>query len=90
MSWLPPDGAVQYLTLVYVGRLISDCTVEKIWEGTTNVLALDVVRVILKSRGRAVEEFIKVHLSHHHLNPLLILSHSVGTLRHLYRLRAQC
>ncbi|KAL8276877.1 hypothetical protein RQP46_010705 [Phenoliferia psychrophenolica] len=41
------------------GRLIADGTVEKIWEGTTNILALDVIRVILKSKGVAIEQFIK-------------------------------
>lgn len=34
--------------------LIADANVERIWEGTTNTLALDVVRVIIKSRGEAI------------------------------------
>ena len=43
-----------------IGRLIQDANVERIWEGTTNVLALDVLRVIIKSQGTAVSSFVEV------------------------------
>ncbi|KAL8276964.1 hypothetical protein RQP46_010599 [Phenoliferia psychrophenolica] len=53
-------GGQGYMEENEISRLIADCSVEKIWEGTTNVLALDVVRVILKSKGVAIEQFIKL------------------------------
>lgn len=43
-----------------IGRLIQDSMVENIWEGTTQTLALDVVRVLEKSKGTAAQAFIGV------------------------------
>lgn len=42
-----------------IGRLIQDSAVENIWEGTTQTLALDVVRVLEKSKGMAAKAFIE-------------------------------
>ncbi|GAA5888670.1 hypothetical protein JCM6882_009043 [Rhodosporidiobolus microsporus] len=50
-------GGQGYMTENQFGRLIADANVERIWEGTTSVLALDVVRVITQSRGAAIEAF---------------------------------
>ncbi|GAA5929892.1 hypothetical protein JCM1841_001252 [Sporobolomyces salmonicolor] len=50
-------GGQGYMLENEFGRLIADANVERIWEGTTSVLALDVVRVILQSKGAAVEHF---------------------------------
>ena len=43
---------------VGIGRLIRDASVERIWEGTQNVLALDTIRVITKSNGLALQHLI--------------------------------
>lgn len=56
-------GGQGYMEENEIGRLIRDSTVERIWEGTTNVLGLDVVRVILKSKGAAIDAFVEVRLS---------------------------
>ncbi|GAA5832373.1 hypothetical protein JCM11251_006426 [Rhodosporidiobolus azoricus] len=50
-------GGQGYMTENQFGRLIGDASVERIWEGTTSVLALDVVRVIRSSKGIAMESF---------------------------------
>lgn len=43
-----------------IGRLIQDSMVENIWEGTTQTLALDVVRVLERSKGMAAQAFTEV------------------------------
>ncbi|KAM0752883.1 acyl-CoA dehydrogenase/oxidase C-terminal [Meredithblackwellia eburnea MCA 4105] len=50
-------GGQGYMVENELGRLLQDTAVEKIWEGTTNVLALDVIRVITKSNGEALKHF---------------------------------
>lgn len=45
-----------------IPRLLADASVETIWEGTTNTLALDVVRVLVKTRGAAVKALIDVSI----------------------------
>ncbi|GAA6010646.1 hypothetical protein JCM11491_003008 [Sporobolomyces phaffii] len=50
-------GGQGYMVENEFGRLIADANVERIWEGTTSVLSLDVVRVISQSKGAAVEAF---------------------------------
>ncbi|GAA5850068.1 hypothetical protein JCM9279_004900 [Rhodotorula babjevae] len=52
-------GGQGYMTENQFARLIADANVERIWEGTTNVLALDVVRVVTQSKGAAVEHFVR-------------------------------
>ena len=42
-----------------IARLIRDALVEKVWEGTINVCALDLVRAASKD-PRAVEHYISV------------------------------
>lgn len=46
-------GGLGYMDETGIGRLMQDTTVERIWEGTQNVLALDVVRVVTQSKGQA-------------------------------------
>lgn len=55
-------GGQGYMVENELGTLIASANVERIWEGTTNTLALDVVRVISGSNGKAVEAFIRVSL----------------------------
>ncbi|GAA5866400.1 hypothetical protein JCM8547_000766 [Rhodosporidiobolus lusitaniae] len=50
-------GGQGYMVENQFPRLIADANVERIWEGTTSVLALDVVRVIVQSKGAAIEHF---------------------------------
>ncbi|GAA5914986.1 hypothetical protein JCM8208_005023 [Rhodotorula glutinis] len=52
-------GGQGYMTENQFGRLIADANVERIWEGTTNVLALDVVRVVVQTKGAAIEHFVR-------------------------------
>ncbi|KAJ6482634.1 acyl-CoA dehydrogenase/oxidase [Mycena sanguinolenta] len=47
-------GGQGYMEETGMGRIISDAMVEKIWEGTVEVLAHDLIR---GSRGQGVEEF---------------------------------
>ncbi|KAG9125609.1 hypothetical protein FRC07_006876, partial [Ceratobasidium sp. 392] len=47
-------GGLGYMEETGIGRLIRDSLVEKIWEGTTNVLALDMTRVAQEHSGTSV------------------------------------
>ncbi|CAE6522347.1 unnamed protein product [Rhizoctonia solani] len=47
-------GGLGYMEETGIGRLIRDSLVEKIWEGTINVLALDMLRA---ARGGAIKVF---------------------------------
>lgn len=40
-----------------VAEMLRDLTVERIWEGTAEVLSMDVVRVMVKSEGKALRIF---------------------------------
>lgn len=53
-------GGLGYMEEVGIGRLIRDSLVERIWEGTVNVLALDLVRATRKPR--VVESYMTVRL----------------------------
>lgn len=50
-------GGLGYMEETGIGRLIRDSLVEKIWEGTTNVLALDMVRAAREDSGAPVRAF---------------------------------
>ncbi|KAF7377376.1 Acyl-CoA dehydrogenase NM domain-like protein [Mycena sanguinolenta] len=50
-------GGQGYMEETGMGRIICDAMVEKIWEGTVDVLAHDLIR---GSRGQGVEEFCQV------------------------------
>ncbi|GAA6003787.1 hypothetical protein JCM10207_003599 [Rhodosporidiobolus poonsookiae] len=51
-------GGQGYMRETQFARLIADANVERIWEGTTSVLALDVIRVITQSKGLAIESLL--------------------------------
>lgn len=51
-------GGLGYMEEVGIGRLIRDSLVERIWEGTINVLALDLVRAT--KNHTAVENYMTV------------------------------
>ncbi|KAF8598094.1 acyl-CoA dehydrogenase domain-containing protein [Ceratobasidium sp. AG-I] len=50
-------GGLGYMEETGIGRLIRDSLVEKIWEGTTNVLALDMLRAAREDSGAPVTAF---------------------------------
>ncbi|GAA5986119.1 hypothetical protein JCM5350_004440 [Sporobolomyces pararoseus] len=52
-------GGQGYMVENQFARLIADANVERIWEGTTSVLSLDVVRVISQSKGAAIQAFVE-------------------------------
>ncbi|ELU38731.1 acyl-CoA dehydrogenase domain-containing protein [Rhizoctonia solani AG-1 IA] len=54
-------GGLGYMEETGIGRLIRDSLVEKIWEGTVNVLALDMLRAM--RGGDAIKAFCEVCLS---------------------------
>ncbi|BGP09477.1 hypothetical protein JCM10049v2_005348 [Rhodotorula toruloides] len=51
-------GGQGYMVENQFARLIADANVERIWEGTTSILALDVVRVAAQTKGGAIKEFV--------------------------------
>lgn len=56
-------GGQGYMTENQLGEMLADGCVEKVWEGTTNTLALDVVRVVIKSKGAAIQALVEVRLA---------------------------
>lgn len=58
-------GGQGYMEENLVGMVMRDAAVERIWEGTQNVLALDVVRAVSRSKGGVLESFDAVRLSSH-------------------------
>ncbi|KAI8808481.1 hypothetical protein BJ742DRAFT_808737 [Cladochytrium replicatum] len=54
-------GGQGYMEEIGIGRILRDVLVNMIWEGTTNVMALDVMRVINhESKGKALSSLDKV------------------------------
>ncbi|GAC96693.1 acyl-CoA dehydrogenase [Pseudozyma hubeiensis SY62] len=52
-------GGQGYMEEVGMAEMLRDCTVERIWEGTPAILSLDVLRVLVQSRGQALIEFFQ-------------------------------
>ncbi|ETW82236.1 hypothetical protein HETIRDRAFT_317913 [Heterobasidion irregulare TC 32-1] len=50
-------GGLGYMEEVGIGRLIKDSLVERIWEGTVNILALDLVRAT--KDAKTIESYMK-------------------------------
>ncbi|XP_041377829.1 acyl-CoA dehydrogenase family member 11-like [Gigantopelta aegis] len=50
-------GGQGYIEDTDLPKLLRDCQVLTIWEGTTNILSLDVLRAIAKSKGKALQSF---------------------------------
>jgi hypothetical protein len=56
-------------------RLIRDSLVEQIWEGTMNILAIDLMRAVREEND--IQNFVKVNISANlHDNYLSDLTHS--------------
>lgn len=53
-------GGQGYMEDVGVARQLRDAQVNTIWEGTTNVLALDVLRVLRETKVRVLDVFKEV------------------------------
>ncbi|KAF9428764.1 hypothetical protein BGZ94_001131 [Podila epigama] len=52
-------GGQGYMEETGLGRAMRDVLVNTIWEGTTNVLSLDVLRVMAETGGDALDLFVK-------------------------------
>ncbi|KAG0262481.1 hypothetical protein DFQ27_002310 [Actinomortierella ambigua] len=50
-------GGQGYMEENQIGRMMRDVLVNTIWEGTTNVLSLDVLRVMAETGGLALQQF---------------------------------
>jgi hypothetical protein len=59
LTLLEAFGGQGYMEEVGMAELLRDLTVERIWEGTPAVLSLDVLRVLVQSRGKALDEFFQ-------------------------------
>ncbi|KAJ2962335.1 hypothetical protein NQZ79_g2463 [Umbelopsis isabellina] len=55
-------GGQGYMEDVGIARAVRDAQVNTIWEGTTNVLGLDVLRVLKETKGQALMHFKEVIL----------------------------
>jgi alkylation response protein AidB-like acyl-CoA dehydrogenase len=53
-------GGQGYMEDVGIARAVRDAQVNCIWEGTTNVLGLDVLRVLSETKGEALFHFQSV------------------------------
>jgi alkylation response protein AidB-like acyl-CoA dehydrogenase len=53
-------GGQGYMEETGLGRAMRDVLVNTIWEGTSNVLSLDVLRVMAETGGEALEQYTKV------------------------------
>lgn len=53
-------GGQGYIEDTFLPRALRDAQVLSIWEGTTNVLSLDVLRVLMKTNGEALQCFASV------------------------------
>lgn len=53
-------GGQGYMEETGIGRAMRDVLVNTIWEGTTNVLSLDLLRVMAETRGTALEIYSNV------------------------------
>ena len=57
-------GGQGYMEEVGMGEMLRDLSVERIWEGTPAILALDVLRVVVQTGGQALTEFFEVSPAH--------------------------
>ncbi|KAL0093714.1 hypothetical protein F4703DRAFT_1830866 [Phycomyces blakesleeanus] len=56
-------GGQGYMEEIGIGRQLRDAQVNTIWEGTTNVMAMDVLRVLKETKGRILNIFASTILS---------------------------
>ncbi|PWZ02915.1 hypothetical protein BCV70DRAFT_8267 [Testicularia cyperi] len=59
LTLLESFGGQGYMEEVGMGEMLRDLTVERIWEGTPAILSLDVLRVLVQSKGKALIEFFE-------------------------------
>ncbi|ORY04992.1 acyl-CoA dehydrogenase/oxidase C-terminal [Basidiobolus meristosporus CBS 931.73] len=52
-------GGQGYMEETGIAKLLRDTQVNTIWEGTTNVLSLDVLRVLHRSKGKITDTLVK-------------------------------
>lgn len=57
LTLLEAFGGQGYMEEVGLGEMLRDLTVERIWEGTPAILSLDVLRVLVQTKGTALVEF---------------------------------
>ncbi|GJJ08036.1 hypothetical protein Clacol_002243 [Clathrus columnatus] len=81
-------GGLGYMEEVGIGRLIRDCLVEKIWEGTVNVLVLDMIRasnktftVFMESISCPKEQIQDLKLE----ESISAINHSLNTLKEAFK-----
>jgi len=74
-------GGQGYMEENIIPHLIRDALVEKIWEGTINVLALDLVRAANRAALNAFDKWIKSIVSQVPPDLLQTLQDSIGAMR---------
>lgn len=80
-------GGLGYMEEVGIGRLIRDSLVERIWEGTVNVLALDLVRATRKPK--VVESYMAVCPMQSFAVVNMLMTAPVGSIRDLVKCWSQ-
>ncbi|KAF7732476.1 hypothetical protein EC973_003221 [Apophysomyces ossiformis] len=79
-------GGQGYMEEIGIGRQLRDAQVNTIWEGTTNVLAMDVVRVLRETNKTVLDTFEKILLDKINSAPLSALRSTTATnIRHALR-----
>ncbi|KAJ1030748.1 hypothetical protein NDA18_001985 [Ustilago nuda] len=78
-------GGQGYMEEVGMGEMLRDGTVERIWEGTPAILSLDVLRVLVQSKGSALIEFFQDTDSTLSSLPTTLSSQLGGEIKYLGR-----
>ncbi|KAJ1037548.1 hypothetical protein NDA11_004112 [Ustilago hordei] len=78
-------GGQGYMEEVGMGEMLRDGTVERIWEGTPAILSLDVLRVLVQSKGSALIEFFQDTASTLSSLPTTLSSQLGGEIKYLGR-----
>ncbi|SOV03173.1 uncharacterized protein UDID_00194 [Ustilago sp. UG-2017a] len=78
-------GGQGYMEEVGIGEMLRDGTVERIWEGTPAILSLDVLRVLVQSKGFALIEFFQDTASTLSSLPTTLSSQLGGEIKYLGR-----
>lgn len=78
-------GGQGYMEEVGMGEMLRDGTVERIWEGTPAILSLDVLRVLVQSRGVALTEFFQDTAANLSSLPSALSSQLGGEIKYLGR-----
>ncbi|KAI8612934.1 hypothetical protein BC830DRAFT_519308 [Chytriomyces sp. MP71] len=73
-------GGVGYIEESGIGLALRDMQVNAIWEGASNVMSLDVLRVLKETRGEAINVFVKAMTNLLHAQPMPA-SHPLATCK---------